>query len=186
MPTLSSRFQPKKWRRIPPGRFTVFLGLAGALLVALALDGDGYLFILDDANLLFHEAGHVIFGLLGPTMCLYGGTLGQLSFPLVLAIAFRMKGDAVGCAAGAIWFFENWLNISRYMADARAQVLPLVGGGEHDWFAILSRWHALPSDRLVASVAHAIGWIGMAGTVAAVTWYFFLGQPGRAAVKSPE
>ena len=37
--------------------------------------------IIDDANLVFHEAGHPILGLLGPTLGLYGGTLGQLAIP---------------------------------------------------------------------------------------------------------
>ncbi len=169
---------PGAWQPIPPARFALFLVAAIAFFAALALDGGGYLFVLDDANLLFHEAGHVIFGLFGPAMGLYGGTLGQLVFPLCGMVGFRMRRDAVGCAACSIWFFQNWLSISRYMADARAQALPLVGGGEHDWDAIFSRWHALPLDRAIASVAHAIGWLGMAGTVAAVTWCFFFTKPG--------
>ena len=49
------------------------------------------------------------------------------------------------------------------MADARAQVLPLVGGGEHDWYHIFSRWGLLDSDTAVASVTHAVGWLGMVG-----------------------
>ena len=178
MNTSPRRSLPGAWQPIPPARFALFLVAAMAFFAALALDGDGYLFVLDDANLLFHEAGHVIFGLFGPAMGLYGGTLGQLVFPLCGMVGFRIRRDAVGCAACSIWFFQNWLSISRYMADARAQALPLVGGGGHDWDAIFSRWHALSSDRLIASVAHAIGWLGMAGTVAAVTWCFFFTKPG--------
>jgi hypothetical protein len=62
MPTSPPCSHSEAWHRIPPARFIIFLALAGALLAALALDGDGYLSILDDANLLFHEAGHVISG----------------------------------------------------------------------------------------------------------------------------
>lgn len=113
MNTSPRRSLPGAWQPIPPARFVFFLVLAIAFFAALALDRDGYLFILDDANLLFHEAGHVIFGLFGPAMGLYGGTLGQLAFPLCGMVAFRLRRDAVGCAVCAMWFFENWLNISR-------------------------------------------------------------------------
>lgn len=33
-----------------------------------------------------------------------------------------------GFAFGASWFFENFLDIAHYMADARALILPLIGG----------------------------------------------------------
>ena len=58
---------------------------------------------------------------------MYGGTLGQLAIPAGIAVAFWARRDAVGCAVMGFWYFENFLNIARYMADARAQVLPLVG-----------------------------------------------------------
>lgn len=169
----------RAWQPIGPWRFLAFVAGAGALLIAAALEANGCLAVLDGANLLFHEAGHLVFGVFGPTPALYGGTLGQLSFPLIFTAAFAGRRDPVGCAACALWFFENWLSIGRYAGDARAQVLPLVGGGEHDWHAILTRWHALSSDRLIASAAHAVAWIGMTGTIAAVAWYYFIRHRGR-------
>lgn len=39
-----------------------------------------------------------------------------------------------------IWFFENVHNVACDMADARAQALPLVGGGKHDGEQIFSCW----------------------------------------------
>lgn len=166
----------RAWQPIGPWRFLAFVAGAGALLAAAALPGNGCLAVLDGANLLFHEAGHLVLGVFGPTPALYGGTLGQLAFPLIFTAAFARRRDPVGCAACALWFFENWLSIGRYAGDARAQVLPLVGGGEHDWHAILTRWHALSSDRLIASAARAFAWIGMTGTIAAVAWRYFIGQ----------
>jgi hypothetical protein len=58
-----------------------------------------------------------------------------------------------------VWGFENLLNIARYVADARAQVLPLVGGGEHDWTALLDRWGCLAQDTAIAQVIRAMGWL---------------------------
>ena len=46
-------------------KFVAFV--LGFLLVAslILFDQDGYVSVIDDANLLFHEAGHLIFGFLG-------------------------------------------------------------------------------------------------------------------------
>ncbi|HET8759429.1 MAG TPA: hypothetical protein VFN94_00040 [Nitrospiria bacterium] len=133
----------------------------------------GWVRIIDDANLVFHEAGHPIFGLFfGSTLGLYGGTLGQLAIPFGIAVAFWVKREAVGFAVTGFWFSENFLNIARYMADARAQVLPLVGGGEHDWTNIFSRWGVLASDTTIAGFAAGLGWLGMIGAWGWLGWHW--------------
>lgn len=48
---------------------------------------------LDGANLLFHEAGHVFFGLFGQTIGMLGGTLGQLVFPVAAGVQFLVPAD---------------------------------------------------------------------------------------------
>ena len=133
------------------------------LFAIIIFDDDGFVVLLDHANLAFHEAGHLFFGILGRTLGLYGGTLGQLVFPLVAAVSFWRRRHAVGFALSGVWLFENFLNIGRYMADARAQLLPLVGGGEHDWYLIFSRWNAINQDTSIATLTNAIGWLGMIG-----------------------
>ncbi|MEI9962108.1 MAG: hypothetical protein WDM76_13545 [Limisphaerales bacterium] len=87
-------------------------------LVLVFASEPGFVFLLDHANLLFHEAGHPIIGLFSNRLEPYGGTIGQLVFPVVLAVSLWRKGQALAFAASVIWFFENWLNIARYMADA--------------------------------------------------------------------
>ncbi|MCA9676970.1 MAG: hypothetical protein KC464_18230, partial [Myxococcales bacterium] len=141
-----------------PGRAALIAGLIaiGLLGLWMALDGDGYLRPLDDANLAFHEAGHMFYGLFGAGPALYGGTLGQLTFPALAAASFWWRRDAVGAAVAVAWLGQNFLNIARYADDARAQALPLVGGGEHDWFHILGRWHALDADHAVAATFRAV------------------------------
>ena len=149
--------------------------LGGVALFALACawmahTGQRWVHVLDGANLLFHEAGHPFFGLLfGADFTVYGGTLGQLVFPVVAAVSFWMRREAASCAVALAWFSENLWNISRYAGDARAQVLPLVGGGEHDWTEILSRWGMLEHDGGVASFIRLLGWLGMIATLAWLT-----------------
>jgi len=127
---------------------------------------DHWVRILDDANLVFHEAGHPIFGILGPTLGLYGGTLGQLVFPAATSAHFYRQGDRASFGLCLAWLFENFLNIGRYMADARAQILPLVGGGEHDWTTIFSRWGVLAYDVKIGGFVQGLGWLGIAGCAA--------------------
>lgn len=72
------------------------------LFYLLKTDDDGFLFVVDHANLVFHEAGHVIFGILGGTPGLYGGTLGQLAIPLIVGAAFAAQREPVGFAIAGV------------------------------------------------------------------------------------
>ena len=81
-----------------------------------------------------------------------------------------LKGKTLGIAAASIWFFENFFNIARYMADARRLQLPLVGGGDHDWNTIFMRWGVLQYDTRIASVVKVLGWVGIGATCAWVLW----------------
>ena len=146
--------------------------LIGAVLFFLLviLSEPGFVFVLDHANLLFHEAGHPIVGLFSTRLETYGGTIGQLVFPCILAVSFWRQGRSLSFAGAVIWFFENWLNIARYMADARRQELPLIGGGEHDWQQIFSRWHLLQHDVAIATATNVLGWLGMIGACVWVIW----------------
>jgi hypothetical protein len=144
-------------------------------LIYAAADRDGFLFI-DQINLILHEAGHLLFGWFGATIGLWGGTLLELLVPSALAVYFTMKRDLAATVFCTFFFFENFLYISAYMADARAQVLPLVTVGDpelgaHDWFAIFSSLGLLAHDSQIAHGVRAIGWIGMLGSVVAL-WYY--------------
>jgi hypothetical protein len=160
----------REWESVTGAKLMVFALGFGLLLLLIFRSEPGFVFLLDHANLLFHEAGHPAVGLFSSRLETYGGTIGQLVFPCVLAISFWRKGQTLGFAAALIWFFENWFNIARYMADARKQELPLVGGGDHDWFTILGRWGLLPYDTRIAAALSLVAWIGIATTFAWVLW----------------
>lgn len=138
--------------------------VAAALLILwLSHSGERWVFLLDSANLAFHEAGHPLFGLLGDRLTVYGGTLGQLLFPLTAGISFYRQRATFSCAFAVLWLGENLFNIAVYMADARAQVLPLVGNGEHDWAEIFSRWGVLSWDSDIAGLVRMTGWLLIVG-----------------------
>ncbi len=167
----------KDWQPVSTRRLSVFLIGAAFFFFLVLMSEPGFVFVIDQANLLFHEAGHPLFGLLGGTLGLYGGTLGQLTFPIVLAVSFWQKREPLSFAAAGLWFFENGLNIARYMADARALELPLVGGGDHDWADIFQRWGVLEQDQRMASFVRAIGWIGMVAACGWVLWRWHRDRP---------
>ena len=56
------------------------------------------------------------------------------------------------------------------MADARALELPLVGGGDHDWNTIFTRWNVLQYDLNIAGTVKFIGWTGMLLAALWVGW----------------
>jgi hypothetical protein len=146
---------------------------AGFLTYAITAHG-GFLFI-DSANLVVHEGGHSLFGWFGATLGLWGGTLLQWLVPLLLAAYFFTQRQTSGFVFCLFFFFENWLYTATYMADARAQELPLVTTGdpdfvEHDFHAIFSSLGVLDCDTKIAAVVRILGWCGMLACVAWLAW----------------
>lgn len=162
-----------RWQPISTAGLIALLAGCGWLLLLVKTDKDGFIQIVDGFNLVVHEFGHPFFGIFGESAGLWGGTLAQLLLPVLILVVFWFQRSALSMCLAGVWFFENFFNVARYMADARAQELPLVGGGEHDWFNIFSRHGLLQSDTAIASVMRTIGWIGMIAfmVLAVVLWY---------------
>jgi hypothetical protein len=121
---------------------------------------------IDNVNLVVHEGGHALFGWFGNMPGLLGGTALQLVVPLLLASYFFGQRQAAAFAFCLFFFFENFLPIATYMADARALALSLVTIGDpefitHDWHAIFSSVGLLEYDTKIATVVRFAGWAGM-------------------------
>jgi len=138
-------------------------------LIYAARDRSGFLF-LDFANLMIHECGHPLFSGFGYTAMILGGTLAELIVPLLCTGYFFWKREIAGTAFCAFWFFENCPYIGTYMADARAQDLPLVGSGDHDWGILFGQWGLLAQDHKIGGATKTIGWIGMLAAVGWLAW----------------
>lgn len=104
-----------------------------------------------------HEAGHVYWRWGGEFLMFLGGTLNEIAFSLgPAAYCFMRKLPRTG-AIFLLWCGYNCFDISPYIADARAQALPVVGDGLHDWHYLLGRLGMLEFDRLIANVVWLIG-----------------------------
>src|SRR4051812_5232479 len=168
------------WKPVPrPALIAWLLFYCGFLTYAASARGE-FLFI-DSANLVVHEGGHNLFGWFGPTPGLWGGTLLQWLVPFLLAIYFFTQRQVSGFVFCFFFFFENWLYTATYMADARAQMLPLVTTGdpdfvEHDFHAIFSSLGVLESDTKIALVVRTMGWCGM---LTCVLWLAARARPAK-------
>ena len=117
-------------------------------------------------NTPFHEAGHVFFSPFGSFLHSLGGTLGQLLMPLTCTVVFLLQTrDTFAASVGLWWFGENFLDIAPYIGDARAGVLPLLGGntghsspyGFHDWEFLLTETGLLRYDQAISHLSHRVG-----------------------------
>jgi len=149
------------WEKVTlVGLLTALTSIALVLLVYVT-SADGWVPFLDSLNLAFHEAGHPLFSPFGETVYILGGTLMQLIVPSLVVGSCWFKRQTLGATLAGVWFFQNGFNIARYMADAREQVLPLAGGGEHDWTALFGMWGVLHKDLAIAATVRGLAWIGI-------------------------
>jgi hypothetical protein len=107
--------------------------------------------LLDNADLVIHEAGHLFFIFLGKFIYTLGGTLMQILLPSFIGWYFFSKSYRTGIQFSLLWLGQNFINISVYASDAREQALPLLGGNRvyHDWHFLLSELNILNYDNEV-------------------------------------
>ena len=77
--------------------------------------------------------------------------------PLVFMGYFLRRRDRHAATVALWWVAQNLWHISVYVADARAQELPLVGGGEHDWAYMLGELGWMARDTAIARAVHHTG-----------------------------
>ncbi len=162
------------WRPVPLA-VTILAGAFYALFLFQAARGAGPLLMMDLVFIPIHEGGHLLFRFFGEFLMVAGGTLMQLGVPLLLAAWFVFHRQVPGTAFCMFFFFEQFLPVSTYMADARAQELPLLTVGDadfviHDWNYLFGRLGVLDHDVQIAHAVRLIGWIGMLATVAWMLW----------------
>ncbi len=171
------------WRPVPHA----VLLLAGAfygLFLLQAASGSGPMLMIDLVFIPVHEGGHLLFRWFGELLAVAGGTILQLAAPFMLGVYFVWQRQVQGTAFCFFFFFEQFLPIATYMADARAQELPLLTVGDsdyviHDWEYLFSRFHVLEHDVQIAHAFRIMGWIGMFSVVG---WMIFRSlRPGRSA-----
>jgi len=104
--------------------------------------------LIDNVDLVIHEAGHLFFKFFGKYIYTLGGTLMQIILPSIIFFYFFKMNTEPGMQFSLLWLGQNFINISVYAADAQAQRLPLLGGNRvyHDWHYLLGEIGLLQFD----------------------------------------
>jgi len=148
----------------------VYLAYAGCRHLA----DPEYASIFSGITLAIHELGHVLFGPLGEWLGVAGGSITQVAAPIAVALLLYRQRDYFGVAVGGAWLAMSLSNMAVYVADARAEELPLVslGGGDviHDWNYLLGSVHLLSHDGEIAGLVRAAAFVSLASSVWLGAW----------------
>ena len=124
--------------------------------------------IVDGANLIFHEAGHIILLLFGEFIHYLGGSLMQVAIPATCAAYFWLHRQRASSAIALFWTGESITNVAIYVADARRMELPLIGG-DHDWNYLLDRLRLLSQAEILGRFVFVLGVITICAALVLLT-----------------
>lgn len=146
----------------PPSGPAALAVVAGAALLARSGLTHGLLAaVVDGFDLVVHEAGHPILGLLGSRFLMFlGGTLAQLALPVAAAVSFGARRQPGAFAAAVVWLGFNLVNVGRYAADGQARALPLLAADAdaHDWWNMLGMLGIREHATAIGGAISAGGW----------------------------
>ena len=132
------------------------------LAQGLALSNGGVLAFIHGIDLVFHEAGHVIFGFFGEFLAVLGGSLTQVLMPVIATVAFLRTRQWASAAVTLVWTGQSLTDVAIYAADGQARALPLLAEALiHDWGYILGRLGLLQSTETVGRLLFALGALTM-------------------------
>lgn len=154
--------------------------LRAALLAVLAwlgwrhLTDPDYGSIFSGITLGVHELGHLVLSPLGHWLGTAGGSLMQVLAPVAVAYGFLRQRDYFAIAVAGAWESMSLSTLAVYVADARAQALPLVspfsGDPEHDWNYLLASVGMLAWDTRLAALVRLLAFLVLAGSVGGGAW----------------
>ena len=144
------------------------LGLGVKILARGLTPADGgILAFVHLVDLVFHEAGHVIFGLFGQFLGILGGSLNQVLIPAVCTGYFLWHHRPAAAAVTLFWTGESITDVATYVADGRDMALPLLAEGlVHDWNWILSELSLRNQAPAIGRALFAIGALVLSAAVA--------------------
>lgn len=137
----------------------------------LALSVGGTSVFLHGIDLIFHEAGHIIFGFFGEFVAILGGSFNQVLIPAICAGYFLWHGQPASAAIPLAWMGESLTDVAVYVADGRARALPLLAEGLiHDWNYLLGRTGLLDWAEALGRLTYAAGVLLIVASAALLAW----------------
>jgi hypothetical protein len=137
----------------------------------LTLESSGLLAFIRLVDLVFHEAGHVIFGFFGSFIAALGGSLNQVLIPAVCAVHFLRHKQLTSASWAVFWMGENIIGVAIYVADGRDMKLPLLAEGlTHDWNYLLSELSLRDAAEPLGRLVFAAGVLTLLAAMALLAW----------------
>src|SRR5438093_8911584 len=157
------------------GRLIGLAVLTGLTILVLAngltLPSGIILNFLHLINLVFHDAGHVIFGFFGRFVAVLGGSVNQVLVPAVCTGVFLARKQYGSAAVTLFWTGQSLADAAVYVADGRAMALPLLADGLiHDWNFILGTLGLLGAAESLGRLTFALGALAMLAALALLGW----------------
>lgn len=109
-----------------------------------------------------HEVSHIIFSFLPAVLTAAAGSFGEVAFTILIVIAAVRAKSYWALVFGLLWLMMAFISMGNYMADARAQAMPLAGPSPdpvHDWNFVFGELNWLNYDTTIGMVMKVIGWI---------------------------
>ena len=119
----------------------------------------GALRFIHGIDLVIHEAGHAFALILPRFFYILGGSALQVILPAVCALTFLHQRHIASFAVTLFWTGESVTDVAIYMADAKKQALPLLGGDGtvHDWNYLLGQLHLLGWATALGRLTFGVG-----------------------------
>src|SRR5258708_15839428 len=100
-----------EWKPVSRGQFIGWAVFYALLLFYLGMNFTE-MTLLDNIHLPIHEGGHLLFGWLGETLGLWGGTLLQVLVPALFAVSLAPRRELPGTAFCVLGFFHSLTGVS--------------------------------------------------------------------------
>lgn len=107
-----------------------------------------------------HEASHLAVAFLPSILVAAAGSFGEIVFTVLIVFAAWKAKSYFAVIFGTLWVALAMNSVGRYMADARAQQLPLIGPGEtvqHDWNFVFAQLGWLNADMIIGTTVRGLG-----------------------------
>lgn len=107
-----------------------------------------------------HEASHLAFAFFPSIITAAVGSIGEVIFTLLAVIAALKSRAYFALIFGCIWFMLAANSAGMYMADARSQLIPLVGFSnqpQHDWNYVFGQLGWLNADVFIGGALRGLG-----------------------------
>lgn len=107
-----------------------------------------------------HEASHLVAAFLPSLLVAAAGSFGEIAFTALIILAAWKAKSYFAMIFGALWMALAMNSVGRYMADARAQIIPLIGPGEtvqHDWNFVFGQLGWLNADTIIGTTVRFTG-----------------------------